>query len=164
LPNSAPPRDSCRPVNAEIQSLPDKFSARGNREFSNVLQGRFFGKQGNYRSTAHVDEPAGDVRFRGQSGHPKSTAPRQPMIPSLPFGDRFCRVAHHRISFPRLSSSQVFKSPAAVADAPRTDARTAPSPDASRDSNGHRLAREPRTHRAKGKRSRQRERLASGHL
>jgi hypothetical protein len=53
----------------EIQSLADKFPAQGNREFSNVLQGRFFDKQGNYRSTARGDKPAGDVSFRGQTGH-----------------------------------------------------------------------------------------------
>jgi hypothetical protein len=34
--------------------------------FSNVLQERFFDKQGNYRSTAHVDESAGIDLAGGQ--------------------------------------------------------------------------------------------------
>jgi hypothetical protein len=50
----------------KIQSLADKFPAQGNRDFSNVLQERFFDKQGNYRSTAHVDEPAGIDLAGGQ--------------------------------------------------------------------------------------------------
>jgi hypothetical protein len=41
----------------------------GSRSIRIVLQGRFFDKQGNYRSTAHGDKPAGDVSFRGQTGH-----------------------------------------------------------------------------------------------
>jgi hypothetical protein len=64
LGNKANSQRLLRSVNAEIQSFADKFPAQGNREFSNVLQGRFFDKQGNYRgSAAHVDEPEGDVRL-----------------------------------------------------------------------------------------------------
>jgi hypothetical protein len=54
-----------RPVSAEIQSLGDKFPTQENREFSNVLQGRFFDKQANSRSTAYVDKPVGDIRAAG---------------------------------------------------------------------------------------------------
>jgi hypothetical protein len=59
-----------RSVNAEIQSFADKFPVQRNREFSNVLQGRFFDKQGNYRSAEHADEPAGDVRFQQIGARP----------------------------------------------------------------------------------------------
>jgi hypothetical protein len=54
-----------RLVSAEIQLLADKFPAQGNREFSNVLQGTLFDKQGKYRSAEHVGELASDVRFWG---------------------------------------------------------------------------------------------------
>jgi hypothetical protein len=49
---STPPPRSMLPVIAQIQSLADKFPAQVNREFSNLLQGIFLDKQGNYRSIA----------------------------------------------------------------------------------------------------------------
>jgi len=39
------------PVNAQIQSLGQKFPTQENREFSNPLQGRFLDEQGNFQST-----------------------------------------------------------------------------------------------------------------
>jgi hypothetical protein len=40
-----------RPVNAQNQSLAVKFPAQRNRDFTNVLQGKFLDKQGNFHST-----------------------------------------------------------------------------------------------------------------
>jgi hypothetical protein len=37
-----------RPITAQIQSLVQKFPTHENREFSNLLQGRFLNEQGNF--------------------------------------------------------------------------------------------------------------------
>jgi hypothetical protein len=39
------------PVTAQNQSLAAKFPAQRNREYSDVLQGKFLDEQGNFRST-----------------------------------------------------------------------------------------------------------------
>jgi hypothetical protein len=62
------------PVTAQNQSLAAKFPAQRNREFSDVLQGKFLDEQGNFRSTENKSmSPVGgkadiplahlDVRF-----------------------------------------------------------------------------------------------------
>jgi hypothetical protein len=55
-----PPPQLLRPVTAQNQSLAAEFPQR-DREFSNVLQGNFLDKQGNYGFSAR----AGNVCFRG---------------------------------------------------------------------------------------------------